>query len=76
LFFKVFGLTKKGCLRKRDKEFYKVADRPSASDSYTFDGDTLIWDGTLVGVTFECDGGKMFYNGTFSQMWRLNSDFK
>lgn len=50
------------------------SDRIPGVDSYTFDGDTLIWNGTPRVVTFECDGGKLFLDGQFSQLWRLSSD--
>jgi len=50
------------------------SDRIPGVDSYTFDGDTLIWNGTPRAVTFECDGGKLFLDGQFSQLWRLSSD--
>lgn len=48
-------------------------DRIPGIHSYTFDGDTLVWDGTPRGVTFECDGGKLeFHLGM--KLWRLSSD--
>ena len=48
-------------------------DRIPGVHSYTFDGDTLIWEETSLGVTFECDGGKLlFSNG--NKLWRLSSD--
>ena len=49
-------------------------DRIPGVDSYTFDGDTLIWNGTPIGITFECEGGNLMYNGQFAQKWRLSSD--
>lgn len=48
-------------------------DRIPGVDTYTFDGDTLVWKGTPRGITFECDGGKLFSNGEFSHLWRLSS---
>jgi hypothetical protein len=49
------------------------SDRIPGSETYTFDGNTLIWDETSLGVTFECDGGKsLFSNG--NKLWRLSSD--
>ena len=48
-------------------------DRIPGADTYTFDGDTLVWKGTPRGITFECDGGKLFSNGEFSHLWRLSS---
>jgi len=48
-------------------------DRIPGIETYTFDGDTLIWGETSFGVTFECDGGKLlFSNG--NKLWRLSSD--
>ena len=49
------------------------SDRIPGTDSYTYDGYTLIIDGIQEIVSFECDGGKMFFeNG--GQYWRLSSD--
>ena len=50
-----------------------TSDRIPGADTYTFDGDTLVWKGTPRGITFECDGGKLFSNGEFSHLWRLSS---
>ena len=48
------------------------SDRIPGTDSYTYDGYTLIIDGIQEIVSFECDGGKMFFeNG--GQYWRLSS---
>tara|TARA_B100000497_G_scaffold105552_1_gene121880 strand:- start:87 stop:467 length:381 start_codon:yes stop_codon:yes gene_type:complete len=49
-------------------------DRIPGVENYTFDGDTLVWDGTSKEVMFECDGGKLHMNGEFSHLWRLSSD--
>ena len=47
-------------------------DRIPGIDSYTFDGNTLIWNEISQAVSFECDGGIMlFENG--GKLWRLNS---
>lgn len=48
-------------------------DRIPGIHSYTFDGDTLVWDGTPRAVTFECDGGKLEFSGGM-KLWRLSSD--
>tara|TARA_B100000767_G_C19587765_1_gene460094 strand:- start:321 stop:713 length:393 start_codon:yes stop_codon:yes gene_type:complete len=49
------------------------SDRIPGTDSYTYDGYTLIIDGIQEIVTFECDGGKIYLeNGR--QFWRLSSD--
>ena len=49
------------------------SDRIPGTDSYTYDGYTLIIDGIQEIVSFECDGGIMlFENG--GQYWRLSSD--
>ena len=52
------------------------SDRIPGSEAYTFDGDTLVIDGTPRGITFECDGGIVIMdNGQWSnQLWRLSSD--
>ena len=48
------------------------SDRIPGTDSYTYDRYTLIIDGIQEIVSFECDGGKMFFeNG--GQYWRLSS---
>ena len=49
------------------------------TNPYTFENDTLRLDlhfgNELVKhITFECEGGKLFMDGVFSQLWRLNSD--
>ena len=50
-----------------------ATDRIPGVDTYTFDGNTLIWDEISRAVSFECDGGIMlFENG--GQYWRLSSD--
>ena len=41
--------------------------------SHSFDGDTLVWV-TPRAVTFECDGGKLHMDGSFSHLWRLSSN--
>ncbi len=49
------------------------SDRIPGTDSYTYDGYTLIIDGIQQIISFECNGGKMlFENGV--QYWRLSSD--
>ena len=49
------------------------SDRIPGTDSYTYDGYSLIIDGIQEMVSFECDGGIMlFENG--GQYWRLSSD--
>ena len=50
------------------------SDRIPGVHSYSFDGDTLVWDGTPRFVTFECDGGKLHLDGSFSHLWRLSSN--
>jgi hypothetical protein len=49
------------------------SDRIPGIHSYTFDGDTLVWDGTPRAVTFECDGGRVELSGGMN-LWRLSSD--
>jgi hypothetical protein len=34
-----------------------ATDRIPGFDTYTFDDNTLIWDGTPLGITFVCNGG-------------------
>ena len=56
-----------------------ITDALPSSNAYTFENDTLKVDlnfgNELVAlITFECDGGKLFMDGGFSQLWRLNSD--
>ena len=48
-------------------------DRIPGIDTYTFDGNTLIWDEISRAVSFECDGGIML-NVNGYKLWRLNSD--
>lgn len=50
------------------------SDRIPGVESYSFDGDTLIWNGTARAVTFECDGGKLHLDNVFSHLWRLSSN--
>jgi hypothetical protein len=50
------------------------SDRIPGVHSYSFDGDTLVWNGTPRVVTFECDGGKLHMDGSFSHLWRLSSN--
>ena len=48
-------------------------DRIPGEDIYTFDENTLTIDETANVVTFECDGGIMYFpNG--AKFWRLSSD--
>jgi len=49
-------------------------DRIPGVDTYTYDGDTLVWDGTPRGISFECNGGKLVMDNVFSHLWRLSSD--
>ena len=50
-----------------------ATDRIPGVDTYTFDGNTLLWDENSRVVLFECDGGIML-NGHLGKLWRLNSD--
>ena len=48
-------------------------DRIPGEQTYTFDENTLTIDETANAVTFECDGGIMYFpNG--AKFWRLSSD--
>ena len=49
------------------------SDRIPGVDTYTFDGDTLIWDEISRAVSFECDGGIMLNENSY-KLWRLSSD--
>ncbi len=50
------------------------SDRIPGVHTYTFDGDTLLWDEeNSMEVLFECDGGIML-NGPLGKLWRLNSN--
>jgi hypothetical protein len=49
------------------------SDRIPGVDTYTFDGDTLIWDEISRVVSFECDGGIMLNENSY-KLWRLSSD--
>ena len=49
------------------------SDRIPGSEAYTFDGDSLLFHGTLRGITFECDGGILIMDNGFNQLWRLSS---
>tara|TARA_B100000029_G_scaffold295642_1_gene288977 strand:+ start:86 stop:484 length:399 start_codon:yes stop_codon:yes gene_type:complete len=56
-----------------------TSDALPTANPYTFENDTLRVDlhfgNELVAlVTFECDGGKLFMDGEFSHLWRLNSN--
>jgi hypothetical protein len=42
-------------------------------DTYSFDGETLIWDDVPQVVTFECDGG-ILHSSLGGQFWRLGAD--
>ena len=49
-------------------------DRLPAVESYTFDGDSLVWNGNSLGVIiFECDGGKL-ETASGMKLWRLSSN--
>ena len=50
------------------------SDRIPGSEAYTFDGDRLLFYGTLRGITFECDGGILIMDNGINQLWRLSSD--
>jgi len=50
------------------------SDRIPGSEAYTFDGDSLLFYGTLRGITFECDGGILIMDNGINQLWRLSSD--
>jgi len=50
-----------------------ATDRIPGVDTYTFDGNTLIWDEISRAVSFECDGDIML-NVNGYKLWRLNSD--
>ena len=50
-----------------------ATDRIPGVDTYTFDGNTLIWDEISRAVSFECDGGIML-NVNGYKLWRLSSD--
>ena len=52
------------------------SDRIPGSDPYIFYGDTLVIDGTPLGITFECDGGIIIMDNEqwSNQLWRLSSD--
>ena len=57
----------------------ETSDAIPGTNPYTFENDTLRVDlhfgNELVAlVTFECDGGKLFMDGEFSHLWRLDSD--
>ena len=53
-----------------------ATDRIPGVETYTFDGDTLIWGEFPRAVSFECDGGIMINDNDFGsyKLWRLNSD--
>ncbi len=50
-----------------------ATDRIPGIDTYTFDGNTLIWDEISRAVSFECDGGIMLNENSYN-LWRLSSD--
>ena len=50
-----------------------ATDRIPGVETYTFDGDTLTWGEFSRVVSFECDGGIMLNENSFT-LWRLNSD--
>ena len=50
-----------------------ATDRIPGFDTYTFDGNTLIWDEISRAVSFECDGGIMLNEHSY-KLWRLSSD--
>ena len=58
-----------------DEDFNALdaTDRIPGVDTYTFDGNTLIWDEISRAVSFECDGGIMLNENSY-KLWRLSSD--
>tara|TARA_B110000483_G_scaffold210924_1_gene258305 strand:- start:9 stop:371 length:363 start_codon:yes stop_codon:yes gene_type:complete len=50
-----------------------ATDRIPGVDTYSFDGNTLIWDEFSRAVSFECDGGIMLNENSY-KLWRLSSD--
>ena len=57
-----------------DFNLLDATDRIPGVHTYTFDGNTLLWDEeNSMEVLFECDGGIML-NGPSGKLWRLNSD--
>jgi len=50
-----------------------AADRIPGTESYTYDGYSLIIDGIQEIISFECDGGIML-NENGGKLWRLSSD--
>ena len=58
-----------------DEDFNALGatDRIPGVDTYTFDGNTLIWDEISRAVSFECDGGIMLNENSY-KLWRLSSD--
>ena len=50
-----------------------ATDRIPGVDTYTYDGNTLIWDEISRAVSFECDGGIMLNENSY-KLWRLSSD--
>ena len=57
-----------------DEDFNALdaTDRIPGVDTYTFDGNTLIWDEISRAVSFECDGGIMLNENSY-KLWRLSS---
>ncbi|MCH1585214.1 MAG: hypothetical protein L7S62_08665, partial [Flavobacteriales bacterium] len=59
-----------------DESYWASLDLSEAipnPDTYSFDGETLIWDDVPQVVTFECDGG-ILHLSLGGQFWRLGSD--
>ena len=52
------------------------SDRIPGTETYTFDGDSLVLDGIPFEITFECDGGIVIINNGLgsNKLWRLSSD--
>ena len=50
-----------------------ATDRIPGVDTYSFDGNTLIWDEISRAVSFECDGGIMLNENSY-KLWKLSSD--
>ncbi len=59
-----------------DESYWASLDLSEAipnPDTYSFDGETLIWDDVPQVVTFECDGG-ILHSSLGGQFWRLGAD--
>ena len=59
-----------------DESYWASLDLSEAipnPETYSFDGETLIWDDVPQVVTFECDGG-ILHSSLGGQFWRLGAD--